>query len=259
MNITAIQSDIFWENPKKNTDYLDKILSKQSATDLVILPEMFTTGFSMQASKVAEKDLGESCQWMQAKAKQLNATIIGSIPTLDNGNYYNRLYVASSEEIIHYDKRHLFSMAKENLSYSSGSSDLTFQLKDFKIKPLICYDLRFPIWSRNKLIDDIYDYDLLIYIANWPAIRSNAWVSLLQARAIENLSYVIGLNRVGKDFNGINYNGSSRGYNFKGDRIDDFLDNEVCVSQISLDKSKLDDFRIKFPALNDADSFNLIN
>lgn len=259
MNITAIQSDIFWENPKKNTDYLDKILSKQSATDLVILPEMFTTGFSMQASKVAEKDLGESCQWMQAKAKQLNATIIGSIPTLDNGNYYNRLYVASSEEIIHYDKRHLFSMAKENLSYSSGSSDLTFQLKDFKIKPLICYDLRFPIWSRNKLIDDIYDYDLLIYIANWPAIRSNAWVSLLQARAIENLSYVIGLNRVGKDFNGINYNGSSRGYNFKGDRIDDFLDNEVCVSQISLDKSKLDDFRTKFPALNDADSFNLIN
>lgn len=259
MNITAIQSDIFWENPKKNTDYLDKILSKQSATDLVILPEMFTTGFSMQASKVAEKDLGESCQWMQAKAKQLNATIIGSIPTLDNGNYYNRLYVASSEEIIHYDKRHLFSMAKENLSYSSGSSDLTFQLKDFKIKPLICYDLRFPIWSRNKLIDDIYDYDLLIYIANWPAIRSNAWVSLLQARAIENLSYVIGLNRVGKDFSGINYNGSSRGYNFKGDRIDDFLDNEVCVSQISLDKSKLDDFRTKFPALNDADSFNLIN
>jgi predicted amidohydrolase len=220
---------------------------------------MFTTGFSMQASKVAEKDLGESCQWMQAKAKQLNATIIGSIPTLDNGNYYNRLYVASSEEIIHYDKRHLFSMAKENLSYSSGSSDLMFQVKDFKIKPLICYDLRFPIWSRNKLIDDIYDYDLLIYIANWPAIRSNAWVSLLQARAIENLSYVIGLNRVGKDFNGINYNGSSRGYNFKGDRIDDFLDNEVCVSQISLDKSKLDDFRIKFPALNDADSFNLIN
>ena len=259
MNITAIQSDIFWENPKKNTDYLDKILSKQSATDLVILPEMFTTGFSMQASKVAEKDLGESCQWMQAKAKQLNATIIGSIPTLDNGNYYNRLYVASSEEIIHYDKRHLFSMAKENLSYSSGSSELTFQLKDFKIKPLICYDLRFPIWSRNKLIDDIYDYDLLIYIANWPAIRSNAWVSLLQARAIENLSYVIGLNRVGKDFSGINYNGSSRGYNFKGDRIDDFLDNEVCVSQISLDKSKLDDFRTKFPALNDADSFNLIN
>jgi predicted amidohydrolase len=259
LNVTAIQSDIFWENPKKNTDYLDEILSGQVATDLVILPEMFTTGFSMNASKVAEKDLGESCLWMQQKAKQLNATIIGSIPTIDNGNFYNRLYVASPDNINHYDKRHLFSMAKENLSYSSGSSDLIIQVKEFKIKPLICYDLRFPIWSRNKLINDKYDYDVLIYIANWPELRSNAWVSLLQARAIENLSYVIGVNRVGKDFNGINYNGSSRVYNFKGDRIDDFLDNEVCVSQVFLDKSKLDNFRIKFPALNDADRFNLLN
>lgn len=259
MNIAAIQYDIFWESPIKNKKYLDSCLKDLKNTDLIILPEMFTTGFSMNASEVAEQHFGETCVWMQEKANELDTTIIGSIPVNEKSNYYNRLYVINKTNIQYYDKKHLFTMADEHLTYSSGYSDLIININGWNIKPLICYDLRFPVWSRNKVSNQLYAYDVLIYIANWPSVRSNAWINLLQSRAIENLSYSIGLNRIGKDFNGIDYNGCSRVFNFKGERIDSFVDNEFCIQQIQLDKIKLDDFRSKFPVLNDADQFTLLD
>ncbi len=257
LNITAIQSDIFWESPKKNINFLEKVLLDIVSTDLIVLPEMFTTGFSMNADKISEPKFGDTFQWMKKMAKELDTTILGSIPTVDNNKFYNRLYVVSTKNFYHYDKRHLFSMAKENIAYSPGKSELIIELKDFKIKFLICYDLRFPVWSRNRVIDNSYDYDLLIYIANWPSLRSNAWIDLLKARAIENLSYVIGLNRVGSDGNGVKYNGSSRAFDFKGDRLDEFKDDIFYIQHISLDKKRLNEFRRKFPALNDADKFSI--
>ena len=257
MNIIAIQSDIFWENPKENKSVLEKTLANYKNYDLIILPEMFTTGFSMNPIKIAEPHLGESCLWMQQQAQKCNSTLIGSIPIFENGKYYNRLYVASKDYISYYDKRHLFSMADENIHYSPGNSDLIININGWKIKPLICYDLRFPVWSRNKQNNGIYDYDILIYIANWPQVRINAWVDLLKARAIENLAYVVGVNRIGKDGNGVQYNGSSRVFNFKGERIDEFLENEFKIQKTQFDNTKLMKFRNNFPALKDADEFNL--
>jgi predicted amidohydrolase len=259
LNVLAIQYDIFWENPIKNKEYLDSCLINLNKPDLIIFPEMFNTGFSMNASKISEKHLGETCFWMQEKAKELETSFIGSIPVNENGKYYNRLYVVNKTNIEHYDKRHLFTMANEHNTYSSGCSDLIININGWKIKPLICYDLRFPVFSRNKVVNQAYDYDVLIYIANWPAARSNAWVNLLQSRAIENLSYSVGVNRIGTDFNGIVYNGSSRVFDFKGKRIDSFVDNEFSMQEIQLDKTKLDEFRLKFPTLNDADQFTLLD
>lgn len=257
LNITAIQSDIFWESPKKNINFLEKVILNLPPTDLIVLPEMFATGFSMNAAKISESKFGDTFQWMKRMAKELDTTILGSIPTVDNNKFYNRLHVVNSGSFFHYDKRHLFSMAQEDLAYSPGNSELIIDLKGFKIKPLICYDLRFPVWSRNRVIDNSFDYDLLIYIANWPSVRSNAWVDLLKARAIENLSYVIGLNRVGDDGNGVKYNGSSRAFDFKGVRLDQFQEDVFSVQHISLDKKRLNEFRVKFPALNDADKFSI--
>jgi predicted amidohydrolase len=257
LNITAVQNDIFWEDPKKNKDFLKRNLLNRPATDLIILPEMFTTGFSMEAKKLAEPYMGDSCNWMSEMAQKLDATLIGSIPTVDNEKFYNRLYVVDSSKVLYYDKRHLFTMAKEQLHYSPGASELIVKVKEFKIKPLICYDLRFPVWSRNKISESFYDYDLLIYVANWPSVRANAWVDLLKARAIENLSYVVGVNRVGIDYNEINYNGLSRVFGPKGERMDSFEEGNFCIQQLELSKKSLDDFRLKFPALNDADNFNL--
>ena len=258
MNITAIQSDIFWESPIKNIDFLENILLDLPSTDLIVLPEMFSTGFSMNVVKIAESKFGTSFQWMKRMAIKLDTTILGSIPTVDKNKFYNRLYVVNKESFYHYDKKHLFTMAQEDIAYSSGKSELIIDLKGFKIKPLICYDLRFPVWSRNRVIDNSYDYDLLIYIANWPSIRSNAWIDLLKARAIENLSYVIGINRVGNDGNGIKYDGSSRVFDFKGKRLDQFKNDIFCVQHVNLNKKSLNEFRKKFPALNDADKFRFI-
>ena len=149
-------------------------------------------------------------------------------------------------------------MAYEDRHYSKGEKELVFELKGWKIKPLICYDLRFPLWSKNKYKNNEFDYDILVYVANWPAVRSNAWTSLLKARAIENMSYVVGVNRIGQDANEIKYNGNSRVYDFKGERMDDFMENRPRVQINNLDKSELDSFRSKFPVLKDADNFNFL-
>jgi len=255
----SIQTNIFWENPKANKLEYDKLFQSLETVDLIILPEMFTTGFSMKTEIIAENNSGDTLFWMQEHSKSLDTCILGSLPIKENNQFFNRLYVVKPNEILYYDKRYLFSMAQEDRYYSKGEKELVFELKGWKIKPLICYDLRFPLWSKNKYKNNEFDYDILVYVANWPAVRSNAWTSLLKARAIENLSYVIGVNRIGQDANEIKYNGTSRVYDFKGERMDDFMDNMPRVQINKLVKSELDSFRNKFPVLKDADDFNFLS
>ena len=258
IKIASIQTNIIWENPKANRLEYDKLFQSLEPVDLIILPEMFTTGFSMKTENIAENNSGNTLFWLQEHSKTLDTCILGSLPIRESNKFFNRLYVVKPNEILYYDKRYLFSMAQEDKYYSKGKKELVFELKGWKIKPLICYDLRFPLWSKNKYNNNEFDYDILVYVANWPAVRSKAWTSLLKARAIENMSYVVGVNRIGQDANEIKYNGSSRVYNFKGDRMDNFKDNKPRVQINNLVKSKLDSFRNKFPVLKDADDFNLL-
>lgn len=258
IKIASVQSNIIWENPKANRLEYDKLFQSLEPVDLIILPEMFTTGFSMKTENIAENNSGETLFWMQEHSKSLDTCILGSIPIKEKNKFFNRLYVVKPNEIQYYDKRYLFSMAYEDRHYSKGEKELVFELKGWKIKPLICYDLRFPLWSKNKYKNNEFNYDILVYVANWPAVRSNAWKSLLKARAIENMSYVVGVNRIGQDANEIKYNGNSRVYDFKGERMDDFMENMPKVQINNLDKNELDSFRNKFPVLKDADDFNLL-
>ena len=258
IKIASIQTNIIWENPKANKLEYDKLFQSLDTADLIILPEMFTTGFSMRAENIAENNSGETLFWLQEHSKSLDACILGSLPIKENNKFFNRLYVIKPNKIQYYDKRYLFSMAKEDKYYSKGEKELVFELKGWKIKPLICYDLRFPLWSKNKYKNNEFDYDILVYVANWPAVRSNAWTSLLKARAIENISYVVGVNRIGKDANEIKYNGSSRVYDFKGKRMDNFKNNIPSIQINNLVKSELISFRNKFPVLKDADDFNFL-
>ena len=258
IKIASIQTNIFWENPTANKLEYDKLFQSLKPADLIILPEMFTTGFSMRAENIAENNSGDTLSWLQEHSKALDTCILGSLPVKESNKFFNRLYVVKPNEIQHYDKRYLFSMAKEDKYYSKGDKELVFKLKDWKIKPLICYDLRFPLWSKNKYKNNEFDYDILVYVANWPAARSDAWTTLLKARAIENMSYVVGVNRIGQDANEIKYNGSSRVYDFKGERMDNFKNNMPRVEINTLVKSELDSFRNKFPVLKDADDFNLL-
>ena len=257
MKITSIQTDIYWENIDGNLDQLTKIFKTIPPSDLVILPEMFTTGFTMNAQKVAEKKEDKTLSWMKKMSNHYGVMIMGSIPIIEKKHYYNRLFVVHNDQIDYYDKRHLFSMANEDQTYSSGSSSIIIEFKGWKIMPLICYDLRFPVWSRNHIKDKKYKYDILIYVANWPAKRSSAWVDLLKARAIENSCYTFGVNRVGTDGNLVHYNGQSRTFDFLGNRMDQFELDKTMIDQTICEKSKLNEFRKKFPVLQDADTFTL--
>jgi len=260
MKIAVIQTDIIWENPNNNYNNIQEKLNgiNNKKVDLIILPEMFSTGFSMDSEKISEKNKGKTFSWMKNLAQDKGISIIGSVATKDKGKYFNRLYYINSlGDYKHYDKRHLFRMANEHKHYSMGNERTIIRLKDFNICPLICYDLRFPVFSRNTFIKSSFKYDCLIYVANWPKARVSAWTSLLKARAIENQVYVIGVNRVGMDGNGIEYNGKSRIYDFKGDRIDSFQDNTQQVQIIDINKAELNSFRTKFPAHLDADGFEI--
>ena len=206
IKIASIQTNIVWENPKANKLEYDKIFQSIEAVDLIVLPEMFTTGFSMKTENIAENNSGDTLLWLQEHSNSLDTCILGSIPIKENNKFFNRLYVVKPNEIRYYDKRYLFSMALEDENYSKGNKNLIFEINGWKINPLICYDLRFPLWSRNKFSNNSYKYDMLIYVANWPAARTSAWTNLLSARAIENSAYVIGVNRIGKDGNKIQYN-----------------------------------------------------
>lgn len=255
MKAALIQTALHWENPNKNRSYLnEKINSISQYVDLIVLPEMFASGFTMNPKNVAETMQGETIFWLKKTAKEKNCAITGSLVIEENGNYYNRLvFVFPSGEIQTYDKRHLFTLAGEHKVYTAGTSKLIVDYKGFKICPLICYDLRFPVFSRN-----VEEYDLLIYVANWPKPRVNAWDILLKARAVENMSYVIGVNRTGSDENSLEYVGHSQAVDFLGNYIQEPQETEG-VFIVEFDKEKLLETRSRLAFLDDKDSFTLQN
>jgi predicted amidohydrolase len=254
LTVTLIQTPLHWESASANRAMLEeKIWSINQPTDLIILPEMFTTGFSMNAAALAEVMNFETFKWMKQMASQTGAVVVGSVIIKEGSAYYNRLiWMRPDGTYESYDKRHLFRMAEEDKVYTSGEKKIIPVLKGWKILPLICYDLRFPVWSRNKN----NGYDLLVYVANWPGVRSHAWNTLLKARAIENISYVAGVNRVGEDGKGLTYSGDSAVIDFKGETIFNAADKD-CVQTIQLDAGLLQNFREKFPAHLDSDAFNI--
>ena len=253
MQVILVQAPLIWENPKLNRDYFEKIIKSISEkVDLIVLPEMFTTGFTMNPSAVSETMQGETVSWLQSLAKAKNCAITGSVVIEENGNFYNRmLFVFPSGEIQHYDKRHSFTLAGEEKVYTAGTQKLIVEYLGWKICPLVCYDLRFPVFSRN-----VEQYDLLIYVASWPKVRTTAWDALLKARAIENMSYVIGVNRIGNDDNGHTYIGHSQVVDCLGEYVVEPQENEA-IFMTTLDKSKLIEIRKKFAFLNDKDDFEL--
>ncbi len=254
LTVAIVQTSLIWENPIENKRLLnDKINTITTSVDLIILPEMFTSGFTMNATSVAETMDGNTITWLKEKAQEKQAVIIGSLVISENDNYYNRLVcVEPSGDITHYDKRHTFTLAGEHKIYTAGTEKVIFNYKGWKICPLVCYDLRFPVWARN-----IEDYDLLLYVANWPKVRINAWDALLKARAIENMTYCIGVNRVGLDGNNYEYPGHSAAYDVLGHRIDSIPANKKAIGIVVLEKDVIKKYREKLNFLNDKDVFNL--
>jgi omega-amidase len=251
LNFTVVQTELFWEDIDANLLHLSDKLNDIEGTDLVILPEMFTTGFSMRPEMFARKSTEKGIAWMQHMAFQKNAAVMGSIMHEQDGAYYNALvFVAPGQDPLFYFKRHLFSPGEEPAHYTKGSERLLIQYKGWKICPLICYDLRFPVFSRNT-----DNYDVLVYVANWPEKRNYAWQQLLRARAIENQCYVIACNRLGEDGNGVNHIGNSGIINYMGEEISFGQDDKVF--RFNLDKSSLLDYRKQFPVLEDRDAFTL--
>jgi predicted amidohydrolase len=253
MKVALIQSALVWENPEANrTHFNEKINSIVEEVNLIVLPEMFTTGFTMNPAKVAETMGGKTVSWMQDLAKAKNAAITGSVVIEENSNFYNRmLFVFPSGEIQHYDKRHLFTLAGEDKVYSRGGQKLIVEYLGWKICPLVCYDLRFPVFSRN-----VENYDLLIYVASWPKTRIKAWDTLLTARAIENMSYSIGVNRIGEDKNGYAYVGHSQVADFLGEYMLEPQQSEG-VFFVELNKEKMMETRLKLDFLSDRDDFEI--
>ncbi len=257
LTITLIQTDLHWENKAANLQMLEKkIKSIDTKTELVILPEMFSTGFSMKPELLAESMEDETIYWMKRIATEMKIVLTGSIIIKEEENYYNRLvWVLPNGQIGYYDKRHLFGFANEHEHYQSGNKRFVAQVNGWKINLQICYDLRFPVWARQAKADE---YDVLINIANWPERRSHAWKTLLCARAIENQSYVVGVNRVGNDGNDVYHSGNSMVVDPMGQVLYHKSDEED-VYTFTLEKSILNDFRKKYPFLKDADQFNIIN
>lgn len=254
LQVKGVQFNIEWEAPANNLDALDQLLKEETHTDVLVLPEMFTTGFSMAPERIAERyhDDMPTLIWMRKQSARMNAVVMGSISCEDDGKYFNRcLIVFPDGDHVYYDKVHLFSMGSESEHYTPGDKSIIFEWKGWKIKPLVCYDLRFPEHARNEIIGEEYAYDVLIYMANWPSIRIHPWNTLLAARAIENQCYTIGVNRIGLDGSAIAHNGSSAILDFKGEKIVASADNEETLLSTSLDFNELRSFREKFPALKD--------
>ncbi len=254
LKIALIQSGLVWENPKQNRDnFAAKIRTITESVDLIILPEMFTTGFTMNPGPIAETMEGETVIWMKKMASEKQSAITGSVIIKDHNQFYNRLiFVKPSGSIDVYDKRHTFTLAGEDKVYTAGTEKLIIDYKGWKICPLVCYDLRFPVWARN-----VENYDLLLYVANWPKPRIEAWNALLKARAIENMCYCIGVNRVGLDSNDYEYTGNSAVYNVLGDKISDISSNKEQTEIVILNKEHLKTNRKKLQFLNDRDRFTL--
>lgn len=256
MHLTLLQPNLFWHDPVANRAHLEEqIFALPGPTDLIVLPEMFTTGFTMDARAVAEPMGLTTLRWLRQIAAQTNAVVTGSYVVREGHNtFLNRLiWMQPDGQFDTYDKRHLFRMAGEHEIYTAGNQRLIKEWRGWRICPLICYDLRFPVWSRNTQVSP---YDLLLYVANWPAPRQHVWNTLLQARAIENLSYVVGVNRVGTDGNGLIYAGQSAVIDFTGNALFRAGDTETAHQQtLSLDELRA--FRVRFPADLDADVFTV--
>lgn len=253
MKTALIQSAIIWENPEANRNYFEqKINTISESIDLIVLPEMFTTGFTMNPETVAETMDGKTMGWLQSLAKAKKTAITGSLIIADNNNFYNRLvFVFPSGEIQFYDKRHLFTLAGEDKVYTSGTQKLIVDYLGWKICPLVCYDLRFPVFARN-----VENYDLLLYVANWPKQRINAWDILIKARSVENMCYTIGVNRNGVDNANLEYVGHSQAVDFLGNYILEPQETEG-VFIVEFDKEKMNNARNKLGFLNDRDSFEI--
>ncbi|MCF0061978.1 amidohydrolase [Dyadobacter sp. LJ419] len=252
--VALIQTDLFWEDATANLASLEeKIAGLSEPADIIVLPEMFNSGFTMNTA-AAEPMNYTTTRWMKQMAVKNKALIVGSIAVKEEGKYYNRLMCVDPDGSYTFnDKKHLFSFGQEDLTYTPGKSRLIIDYKGWKICPLVCYDLRFPVWSRNIASDP---YDLLIYVANWPARRAHAWNTLLRARAIENQSYVVGVNRIGSDPNGLTYQGDSVALDYLGEPLS-MLTNAETEKIITFSKADLHEYRIVFPALADADEFQI--
>tara|TARA_R110000787_G_scaffold13816_2_gene42970 strand:+ start:13010 stop:13789 length:780 start_codon:yes stop_codon:yes gene_type:complete len=254
LKIAAIQASLFWENSQSNLQsFQNKIETLDTDVDLIVLPEMFSTGFTMQPNLVAETMEGTTVSWMKGIAIKNNVAIVGSVVIKEDKKYYNRaVFVHPDSSIETYDKRHSFSLAGEDKVYTSGKEKLIVALKGWKICPMICYDLRFPVWSRYTK-----EYDVLVYMANWPKPRIFAWDTLLKARAIENMSYCIGVNRVGEDANGYQYSGHTASYDYLGAEISTTIEGKEDILVCILSKLAQEETRKKLNFLNDRDPFEI--
>lgn len=251
LKVTVIQSNLIWENAVQNRLAIQEKIIKEKETDLIVLPEMFTTGFSMEPEALAETMEGQTVAWMKTLSNELNIAICGSIIIKESNEYFNRfIFTTPNKQLYTYDKRHLFTLAGEHKKYTAGSKRTIITYKGWNICPFICYDLRFPAWARYQ-----NDYDVLIYVANWPKPRIAAWDTLLKARAIENMSYTIGVNRVGIDPNNNEYVGSSKVFNALGEEIVQIPLNKDCTKTVILNKESQNKIRERFNFLNDRDEF----
>ncbi|WP_347923734.1 amidohydrolase [Pontimicrobium sp. SW4] len=254
LNIAIIQSDLTWEKPEDNrVHFTNKIDSIKEPVDVILLPEMFTSGFTMHPKHVYETMEGTTIQWMQKLAIKKQAAIGGSLVIKENDVFYNRfVFVKPNSSIDTYDKRHTFTLAGENKVYKAGAKKVIIDYKGWKLCPLVCYDLRFPVWARN-----VENYDVLFYVANWPKPRIDAWDTLLKARAIENMSYCVGVNRVGLDNNNHEYSGHSAAYDGLGTQLTSLEDEKEGIEIVLLDKKHLSTIRNKLKFLDDRDRFTV--
>ena len=259
LTVSLIQTALHWHEVEANLAMLEeKIWQINHPADLIILPEMFSTGFTQEAESLAEPMNSKTFRWMKQQAAQTKAVVTGSFIVREQRRFYNRLlWMKPDGTFSYYDKRHLFRMAGEDQVFSAGNSVLIEKLNGWRICPLICYDLRFPVWSRNQVqANNNLNYDLLLYVANWPAARRSAWEILLKARAIENACYVAGVNRIGEDGNQVSYSGNSLTVDYKGHTLTDLEDQDL-ISTIQLSYQDLVEYRQKFPVHLDADEFSL--
>ncbi len=284
LRVSLVQADLRWEDPTENCRLLSEQLDAaglvasavagpeghNAVTDLIVLPEMFATGFTMNSRQMAEPmATSSSVAWLKQQAVTRGCVMTGSVAILDGEECYNRMLWATPDgQVTHYDKRHLFRMAGEHERYGMGHERVIVELGGFRIQLSVCYDLRFPTWLRQRPViggvseaeaatDSAFEYDLLLCVANWPGVRRHPWRTLLQARAIENLAYVVGVNRVGDDANGLHYTGDSMVCDFKGEPILDPVPDQPFIETVTLERAALDEFRTKFPAWMDADHFIL--
>lgn len=262
LKLSLVQSSLEWENPEGNRRHLAQLMSGISdQPDIIVLCEMFTTGFTMNTDMAEphHTEEMETLQWMRAQSVKYNAVITGSVAVREAGLCYNRLYWVRPDGLINtYDKRHTFTFAGEHNHYHRGQSRIIEEWRGWKICPLICYDLRFPVWSRNRILDGKPLYDVLLYVANWPEVRRDPWSKLLPARAIENQCYLAAVNRVGTDQKGLSYSGDSVVYSPKGELLAACTPHVEEIVSVSVNAEELKDFREKFPVLDDADDFEMI-